>query len=221
MNEEDRRQVVFLDTNALHYMHLYLTHACNESLYPFCPNDGSGDEARRIYAQELDTALKQAARSARSPNPHVGDSGTRTDPIRQPSSVCARAVINEDATAGFCVRTSDHPLSTGRESAGRPCDGPRRDAGRYSTPRAPIQRVVRHQRVQAVSQPVGETHLRFHARCSVGFFQQWVVEVLLAQAHGHWAIWPFSSGWMLVGQGDASREYPGRFNKQRRRTAGR
>ena len=47
MNEEDRRQVVFLDTNALHYMHLYLTHACNESLYPFCPNDGSGDEARQ------------------------------------------------------------------------------------------------------------------------------------------------------------------------------
>ena len=47
MNEEDRRQVVFLDTNALHYMHLYLTHACSESLYPFCPNDGSADEARQ------------------------------------------------------------------------------------------------------------------------------------------------------------------------------
>ena len=47
MNEEDRRQVVFLDTNALHYMHLYLTHACNEDLYPFCPNDGSADEARQ------------------------------------------------------------------------------------------------------------------------------------------------------------------------------
>ena len=51
MNEEDRRQVVFLDTNALHYMHLYLTYACNESLYPFCPNDGSADEARQHLAR--------------------------------------------------------------------------------------------------------------------------------------------------------------------------
>ena len=47
MNEEDRRQVVFLDTNALHYMHLYLMHACSERLYPFCPNNGSADEARQ------------------------------------------------------------------------------------------------------------------------------------------------------------------------------
>ena len=47
MNEEDRRQVVFLDTNALHYMHLYLTHAYKEDLYPFCPNDGAADEARQ------------------------------------------------------------------------------------------------------------------------------------------------------------------------------
>lgn len=46
MNEEDRRRVVFLDTNTLHHMHLYLTHASNESLYPFCPNDGTADEAK-------------------------------------------------------------------------------------------------------------------------------------------------------------------------------
>ena len=47
MNDEDRREVVFLDTNALHYMHLYLTHACNESLYPFCPSNSSADETRQ------------------------------------------------------------------------------------------------------------------------------------------------------------------------------
>lgn len=46
MNEEGRRRVVFLDTNTLHHMHLYLTHASNESLYPFCPNDGTADEAK-------------------------------------------------------------------------------------------------------------------------------------------------------------------------------
>ena len=46
MNEEDRRRVVFLDTNTLHHMHLYLTHASSESLYPFCPNDGTADEAK-------------------------------------------------------------------------------------------------------------------------------------------------------------------------------
>ena len=46
MNEEDRRRVVFLDTNTLHHMHLYLTHASNESLYPFCPSDGTADEAK-------------------------------------------------------------------------------------------------------------------------------------------------------------------------------
>ena len=46
MNEEDRRRVVFLDTNTLHHTHLYLTYASSESLYPFCPNDGTADEAK-------------------------------------------------------------------------------------------------------------------------------------------------------------------------------
>ena len=46
MNGEDPRRVVFLDTNTLHHMHLYLTHASSKSLYPFCPNDGTADEAK-------------------------------------------------------------------------------------------------------------------------------------------------------------------------------
>ena len=46
MNEEGRQRVVFLDTNTLHHMHLYLTHATSEGLYPFCPNDGTVDKAK-------------------------------------------------------------------------------------------------------------------------------------------------------------------------------
>ena len=74
MNEEDRRRVVFLDTNTLHHMHLYLTHANSESLYPFCPNDGTSDEAKarlrtltpKKFRESLDKGLEVIADLAAS-----------------------------------------------------------------------------------------------------------------------------------------------------------
>ena len=63
MNETARPKVAFLDTNALHYMYLYLQLAENRSLYPFSPNDDAVVEARehldRAYEGNLRTDLKK------------------------------------------------------------------------------------------------------------------------------------------------------------------
>ena len=60
MNEDGRRRVVFLDTNALHHVHLYLTHARSESLYPFCPNGGNADEAKARLRTVTPKKLKES-----------------------------------------------------------------------------------------------------------------------------------------------------------------
>ena len=63
MNERARPKVAFVDTNALHYMYLYLQLAENRSLYPFSPNDDAVVEARehldRAYEGNLRTDLKK------------------------------------------------------------------------------------------------------------------------------------------------------------------
>ena len=41
MNREARLEVAFLDTNALHFIYLYLEHARNRNLYPFSPDENS------------------------------------------------------------------------------------------------------------------------------------------------------------------------------------
>ena len=45
MNEEARPEVAFLDTNALHFIHLYLEHARDQRLYPFSSNENPVAEA--------------------------------------------------------------------------------------------------------------------------------------------------------------------------------
>lgn len=63
MNEEARPVVAFLDTNALHFIHLYLTFAEEQSLYPFAPEEAAIAEAEehlgREHGGELRKRLKQ------------------------------------------------------------------------------------------------------------------------------------------------------------------
>lgn len=63
MTEEDRTVVVFLDTNALHFIHLYLTLAEEQRLYPFAPEEAAIAEAKehlgREHGDELGERLKQ------------------------------------------------------------------------------------------------------------------------------------------------------------------
>ena len=63
MNEETRPVVAFLDTNALHFIHLYLTLAEEQSLYPFAPEEAAIAEAKehlgREHGDELGKRLKQ------------------------------------------------------------------------------------------------------------------------------------------------------------------
>ena len=106
MNEEDRRQVVFLDTNALHYMHLYLTFASDENLYPFCPHDGSADEAR----QHLRTVASGNLRSSLSKGLEAivdlstTDSQVEYSPVSELELIAGRArgrAIVKTATEGI------------------------------------------------------------------------------------------------------------------------
>ena len=93
MNGEDRRQVVFLDTNALHFMHLYLTYASSEDLYPFCPNDGSADEAR----ERLSALTPKKFRDSLSKGLEVivdlstSDSQVEYSPVSELELIAARA----------------------------------------------------------------------------------------------------------------------------------
>ena len=63
MNEEARPVVAFLDTNALHFIHLYLTLSEEQSLYPFAPEEAAIAEAEehlgREHGGELRKRLKQ------------------------------------------------------------------------------------------------------------------------------------------------------------------
>ena len=57
MNEEARRVVAFLDTNALHFIHLYLTLAEEQSLYPFAREETAIAEAKEHLGREHDDEL--------------------------------------------------------------------------------------------------------------------------------------------------------------------
>lgn len=59
MNEEDRKLVVFLDTNALHLIHLYLARAEGEGLYPFAAGEDTIAKAREHLGNVQDSNLKK------------------------------------------------------------------------------------------------------------------------------------------------------------------
>ena len=61
MNEADRKVVVFLDTNALHFIHLYLAHAEGEGLYPFAAGKDTitKAKAREYLGNVQDSKLKK------------------------------------------------------------------------------------------------------------------------------------------------------------------
>ena len=58
MKEEDCKVVVFLDTNALHYIHLYLMYAEEQRLYPFVPGEDAFVEPKEHLDNVQDTSLK-------------------------------------------------------------------------------------------------------------------------------------------------------------------
>lgn len=58
MNKEDDQTVVFLDTNALHYIHLYLMYAEKQSLYPFAPEEDAV-EAKKHLDNVQEKSLKR------------------------------------------------------------------------------------------------------------------------------------------------------------------
>ena len=58
MNKEADQTVVFLDTNALHYVHLYLMHAEKQRLYPFAPEEDAFGEAEEHLDNVQETSLK-------------------------------------------------------------------------------------------------------------------------------------------------------------------
>ncbi len=60
MIEEARSVVVFLDTNALHYIHLYLTHADDRNLYPFSSKEDAIVEAREHLDGVQDANIRKA-----------------------------------------------------------------------------------------------------------------------------------------------------------------
>ena len=59
MNEADRKVVVFLDTNALHFIHLYLARAEGEGLYPFGAGEYTIAKAREHLGNVRDNNLKE------------------------------------------------------------------------------------------------------------------------------------------------------------------
>ena len=62
MNKEADQTVVFLDTNALHYVHLYLMDAEERSLYPFAPGEDAFVEAKKHVANVQDRSLRRGLR---------------------------------------------------------------------------------------------------------------------------------------------------------------
>ena len=60
MNEDARPVVAFLDTNALHLIHLYLTRAEEQNLYPFAPGEGASTEAKEQLRELRDDSLKRS-----------------------------------------------------------------------------------------------------------------------------------------------------------------
>ena len=59
MKEEDCKVVVFLDTNALHSIHLYLARAEGEGLYPFAAGEDTIAKAREHLGNVQDSNLKK------------------------------------------------------------------------------------------------------------------------------------------------------------------
>lgn len=59
MNKEADRIVVFLDTNALHYVLLYLMYAEERSLYPFAPEEDAFVEAEKHLDNVQETSLNR------------------------------------------------------------------------------------------------------------------------------------------------------------------
>ena len=60
MNEDVRPKVVFLDTNALHFIYLYLEHARNQRLYPFTPKEDAVAEAKKNLRAVGEANLKKS-----------------------------------------------------------------------------------------------------------------------------------------------------------------
>ena len=60
MNEEARPVLAFLDTNALHFIHLYLTRAEEQKLYPFAPGEGAIAEAKEHLRGLRDANLRKS-----------------------------------------------------------------------------------------------------------------------------------------------------------------
>ena len=59
MKEEDCKVVAFLDTNALHSIHLYLARAEREGLYPFAAGEDTIAKAREHLGNVQDSNLKK------------------------------------------------------------------------------------------------------------------------------------------------------------------
>ena len=59
MNKEADQTVVFLDTNALHYVHLYLMYAEEQRLYPYAPGEDVFVKAKEHLDNVQDTSLKK------------------------------------------------------------------------------------------------------------------------------------------------------------------
>ena len=60
MNDEIRSEVAFLDTNALHFLYLYLEYAREQDLYPFSPNENAVAEASEQLSGIGETNLKNS-----------------------------------------------------------------------------------------------------------------------------------------------------------------
>ena len=70
MNEEARPEVAFLDTNALHFIHLYLEHARIQRLYPFSPSEDPVAEANEqlglVEERNLRISLERGLKAVES-----------------------------------------------------------------------------------------------------------------------------------------------------------
>ena len=60
MNEEARPVLAFLDTNALHFIHLYLTRAEEQKLYPFAPGEDAIVEVKENLGGVRDANLRRS-----------------------------------------------------------------------------------------------------------------------------------------------------------------
>lgn len=68
MKEVASPEVVFMDTNALHFIHLYLEYARAKDLYPFSPKEGENtvDEANECLDKIEETNFKKSLKKGLS-----------------------------------------------------------------------------------------------------------------------------------------------------------